>query len=145
MQRHEPSLDVACSQSASVTYSVVCESPNGTSSSKHLADAVRVAEIKEIIDRRNLRRQVFGLGFSDGPAWDILLELYLAHEQGQQLSLTCLGLSTNVPETTSLRWLRRLAQDALATVHTDARDGRRKLVRLTPEASLKMSAYFRKL
>jgi hypothetical protein len=68
------------------------------------------------------------------PAWDMLLDIFIARERGTDLSVsdTCLG--SGVPTTTALRWIAVLETRGLITKVRDSHDGRRFFVRLTPQA-----------
>ncbi|WP_338468517.1 winged helix DNA-binding protein [Novosphingobium sp. ZN18A2] len=65
------------------------------------------------------------------PAWDILLDLFIAAQQGAQVQVSSVCLDANVPSTTLLRWLARLEREELITRAADDRDGRRRFVMLT--------------
>lgn len=100
---------------------------------------------KELIAQRQMRRRLFGDALFEGPAWDLLLDLYVAHEEGTAISLTCAGLVGGVPATTALRWIRRLADDGCITRSSDLNDGRRTLIELTPEMRSKVRHYLSSL
>lgn len=85
--------------------------------------------------RREQRRQVFGnLGILNDPAWDILLELYVAHATGNQLYASAVGAEAGIPQSTALRWLTVLEKEGLLRRRFDVFDKRRQWVGLTPLA-----------
>jgi hypothetical protein len=66
------------------------------------------------------------------PAWDILLDLYIAAGEGKPVSVSSACIGSAAPATTGLRWLGVLADEGLVVRENDAEDHRRVLVRLTP-------------
>ncbi len=65
------------------------------------------------------------------PGWDILLDLFIAAQQGERLQVSAVCLDAGVPSTTMLRWLARLEAEGLICRNADDRDGRRRFVDLT--------------
>jgi MarR family transcriptional regulator, temperature-dependent positive regulator of motility len=74
------------------------------------------------------------------PAWDILLDLVIAHVDHVSVSVGSACVAASVPMTTALRYLDRLQQAGLI-VEQRGHDRRRRYVRLS-EAGL---AFMRKL
>lgn len=65
------------------------------------------------------------------PAWDILLDLYIAHSEDKYISVTSASLAAGVPLTTALRWVWHLEQLHLISRQIDPSDRRRSFVSLT--------------
>lgn len=76
------------------------------------------------------------------PAWDILLDLYIAQAQGHEVSVSSACIGSAAPPTTGLRWLGVLQEEGLVERIKDPNDQRRILVRLTPLGREKMDSYF---
>lgn len=76
------------------------------------------------------------------PAWDILLDLYIAEKRNQSVSVTSACIAAAVPLTTALRWVRQLERDGLVERRDDESDARRRYVRLTEAGYERMTAYF---
>ncbi len=73
-----------------------------------------------------------GLGGLFGePAWDILLDVYIAQKSRREIQVSSVCIEAGVPSTTILRWLTRLEQEGLIYRAADNVDGRRRYVRLT--------------
>jgi DNA-binding MarR family transcriptional regulator len=68
--------------------------------------------------------------FSD-PAWDILLELYIAEWEQRRLSITALSDRSGVAGTTVLRWLELFEREGLISKRCDPLDRRRVYVSLS--------------
>jgi hypothetical protein len=76
------------------------------------------------------------------PAWDILLDLYIAAGEGKPVSVSSACIGSAAPATTGLRWLGVLADEGLVVREADAEDHRRVLVRLTPAGQTAMDRFF---
>lgn len=68
--------------------------------------------IRKILKRRVVRGKFFD-SFSEDlfrdPAWDMLLDLTLAHTECRRVSVTSLCIASGVPPTTALRWIRAVS------------------------------------
>jgi hypothetical protein len=95
-----------------------------------LADTAR-----RIYAARRLRDRFFAAGLFADPAWDMLLGLYIAADEGRDMSISSACASAAVPPTTGLRWLLRLEQERLVRRRPSSRDRRRVLVQLTEDAA----------
>ncbi len=92
--------------------------------------------------RRN-RAAIFGNPELFGePAWDILLDLHIAHAEGKPVSVSSACIGSAAPPTTGLRWLGVLAEEGLVVRENDADDHRRVLVRLTRTGIKAMERFF---
>ncbi|WP_017663986.1 winged helix DNA-binding protein [Porphyrobacter sp. AAP82] len=76
------------------------------------------------------------------PAWDILLDLYIAAGEGKPVSVSSACIGSAAPATTGLRWLGVLAEEGLVVREADAENHRRVLVRLTPSGQAAMDRFF---
>jgi hypothetical protein len=92
---------------------------------------------------RRKRAAIFGNPDLFGePAWDILLDLYIAAGEGKPVSVSSACIGSAAPATTGLRWLGVLADEGLVVREADAEDHRRVLVRLTPSGQAAMDRFF---
>lgn len=92
---------------------------------------------------RRRRAAIFGNPELFGePAWDILLDLYIAHAEGKPVSVSSACIGSAAPPTTGLRWLGVLADEGLVVRENDADDNRRVLVRLTRTGITAMEHFF---
>lgn len=76
------------------------------------------------------------------PAWDILLDLYIAHVLAKDVSVSSACIGSVAPPTTGLRWLGVLADHGLLKREHDPDDQRRVLVRLTERGLEAIDRYF---
>lgn len=104
---------------------------------KHLALARKTYAL------RRKRVVIFGSPDLFGePAWDILLDLFIAAGEGKSVSVSSACIGSAAPATTGLRWLGILADEGLIVRENDPEDNRRVLVRLTPAGHAAMARFF---
>jgi len=98
---------------------------------------------REMYASRRSRDGIFGNPELFGePAWDILLDLYVADVGGKPVSVSSACIGSAAPPTTGLRWLGVLAEQGLVLREHDPEDQRRVLVRLTDRGLAAMDEYF---
>ncbi|MFN4019092.1 MAG: MarR family winged helix-turn-helix transcriptional regulator [Erythrobacter sp.] len=102
-----------------------------------------LALARQVYALRRKRAAIFGNPELFGePAWDILLDLYIAHAQAKSVSVSSACIGSAAPATTGLRWLGVLAEEGLVVRENDPEDNRRVLVRLTPKGIAAMERFF---
>jgi DNA-binding MarR family transcriptional regulator len=94
--------------------------------------------VQEILRSRRRRENLFGCDLFGEPAWDILLELFLAELVQRNVSVSDACYASAVPHTTALRWVGKLEQDGWVKRISDPHDGRRSWLQLTDQSSDKM-------
>ncbi len=94
-----------------------------------------------IYGNRRRRAKWFGPDLFGEPAWDILLDLFIATETGKQISVTSACIGAAVPLTTALRWLAMLETRCLIVRENDDKDARRSYVRLSDLGRELMTQY----
>jgi hypothetical protein len=75
------------------------------------------------------------------PAWDMLLDLFIAKVRGKQMRTQSLCLASEVPETTALRWIGVLERNGLVARRLAEHDHRLRLIALTPKGYRVMRQY----
>lgn len=78
------------------------------------------------------------------PAWDILLDLFIAADAGRLISISSACIASAVPASTALRTISALEARGLILVDPDPADGRRKFLRLSPIAHTQITAFLLK-
>jgi len=96
---------------------------------------------REYADRRR-RTKFFDAELFGEPAWDILVDLFIATKINKQVSVTSACIGAQVPATTALRWITVLESQGLLTRENDPNDARRAFLRLTSAAYNKLVDYF---
>jgi hypothetical protein len=86
---------------------------------------------RSIIIRRDRRRRFPGIVFED-PNWEMMLDLFIAMEEGRRVSVTSLTIAAQVSSSTGLRCIRRMVQDGHMQRVDDSSDARRSFLLLSP-------------
>jgi len=98
--------------------------------------------LRRVIKARALRSRMFDASLFSDPAWDMLLDLMLAHLSGKKVYVTSLCIAAGVPIATAFRRIEDLATKGLVTKTRDSKDTRRVFVELTEAGTQKMAGYF---
>lgn len=98
-------------------------------------------EVRAEIARRYLKLRADRAAIANGyllsdPAWDILLDLFVAHISGRQISVSSACIASRRPQTTSLRYIDRMLQQGLLRRDKDPRDHRRVHLHITEKAKV---------
>jgi hypothetical protein len=110
------------------------------------ADFPRLHSVAHHIYRQRRRRsEIFPSELFGEPAWDILLDLFVAAKRGEKVSVTSACIGATVPSTTALRWITLLEDERLLVREKDESDARRVFVRLTAGGYRKMVEYLGKM
>lgn len=115
--------------------------PAAPANASALASSEALEVVREILRYRRRRERVFGNDLFGEPAWDILLELYLAQLTYKKMSISDACLASAVPATTALRWISTLEKKGLIMRQNDPMDRRRVWLCLTPQGSSAMQNY----
>lgn len=117
------------------------QSGSAANSDDRRATYVQLA--REAYAIRRMRSSIFDNEEIFGePAWDILLDLYIADYENKPVSVSSACIGSASPPTTGLRWLGVLAEQGLISRDQDPDDQRRILVHLTEHATHCMDRYF---
>jgi len=130
------------SEPRSPTSAMVSDRTTGYRASSGDTAPVTAAELRQIIRTRRMRSQYFGNELFEDPAWDMLLDLYAAHLENTQVSVSSLCIAAAVAPTTALRWIARMSDAGLFERHPDPFDRRRAYMALSAKARDGMAAYF---
>jgi hypothetical protein len=97
--------------------------------------------LQRLVRMRTLRDSHFPRDLFCDPAWDMVLDLTLAHLGSKQISVSSLCVASGVPATTALRRIDDLVDCGLAKRLKDPSDGRRVFVALTDEGLKRVIAF----
>ncbi|CAN5497430.1 hypothetical protein BH10PSE12_BH10PSE12_08000 [soil metagenome] len=92
----------------------------------------RLAICRLLIAERTLVGAHFGFDATPSPTWDVLLDLYLAHQEGRTIYLWSLCVAANIPMSSAHRKITELVDKGWLCRSADQGDGRRVTVGLTP-------------
>jgi hypothetical protein len=109
-----------------------------------LRDDIRLLNVaREAYRDRRLRAKAFEDPSLFGePAWDLLLDLFIAALEGKRVPVTSACIGAAVPTTTALRWIGLLEAQGLISRENDSSDARRIFVKLSDDARQSMADYF---
>lgn len=106
-------------------------------------DARRRADlVRRSIRARRLRERYFDSRLFADPAWDILLDLYAAHLEERDVSVSSLCIAAATPPTTALRWIGSMTDAGILTRRPDPQDKRRHIISLSDGALHAIDKYF---
>jgi len=105
-------------------------------------DAMDAQTLREMIKLRRMRERFFPPDLFADPAWDILLDLKAAGQEGQHVSVSSLCIAAAVPPTTALRWITAMTESGMLVRRQDPADARRVFIELSDETSAKLDDYF---
>lgn len=121
----------------------------------HLGDYTQLSQLEmgQIVDlaralyrSRRMRPRIFNDDTLFGePAWDILLDLFIAEADKKPLSVTSACIGASVPTSTALRWLVILEERGFLRRENDKADARRVFLHLTTDGHARMMTYFTQL
>ena len=105
-------------------------------------DSGRAKLVRRLIRKRRQRDQFFPSDLFADPAWDMMLDLYAAHYERREISVSSLCIAAAVPATTALRWIKTMVDDGRFVRIADPADGRRIIVRLADDTRCRLDEYF---
>lgn len=112
----------------------------GVTAASDTAEADCIAFLESQFRIRRLRaRHLVGISLGE-PAWDILLDLAVAHYWRRETSVTSLCIAADVPSTTALRWISGMTKEGLIVRRPCLRDGRRSFLAIAPDTYQAMLA-----
>ena len=100
-----------------------------------------LAEAQRLSAARKARDRVFGRDLFPNPAWNILIELFIAGEEGRNVTIKSACVAAGVPQSTALRHIAHLIEVRLATRAQHPSDARSAYLRLTDRGRSKMVAF----
>lgn len=86
------------------------------------------------LEMRRQRRAYMPHELFGEPAWDMLLDLFIADRESKSISISSACIASGGSATTALRWLTRLEAMSYVERVSDTSDRRRMFVRITPGA-----------
>lgn len=92
--------------------------------------------IMSVLLLRRARHDLLACNLFSDPAWDILLELFGAQLGHRNMTAADLAKATELPASTTFRWIAALEQRGLVRLATSGNKGR--AVELTAEGALRM-------
>lgn len=108
-----------------------------------LTDISPLARAKLHYKSRRKRDLIFGSKDLFGePAWDMIVDLFIASEEGIRVSVSSLCIASAGPMTTALRWISILENDGIIFRVADENDARRVFLFLSDDAKDRVRSHF---
>lgn len=111
------------------------EAPDGSA-----AEVIALAR-RAVAARRQRNRHFDPVLFSN-PAWDMLLNLFVAEADGRPMTVLDGCTVSAMPQSVTLRWLGYLKQEKMVVEFNEPRQSRQTLLRLSPQTRDTIAAYF---
>jgi hypothetical protein len=102
------------------------------------AEAVAVA--KALIALQSGRRALALPSLFADPAWDMLLDLFVARAEGRPVAVSSLCIASGVPASTAHRWIQALVDHDAVRRRADPVDRRRVFIEITEPAFAAMAS-----
>lgn len=102
-----------------------------------------VETARRVLRARRLRERLLRADLFADPAWDMLLDLFVAEADGREVCVSSLCIAAAVPATTALRWIDTLESRGLIARRPDPYDKRRIMIDLRSEARQMIGASLR--
>jgi DNA-binding MarR family transcriptional regulator len=96
---------------------------------------------QRLLHQRQARKQFLSASLFHEPAWELLLCLYVAHDQRTPLNVKHLVSLIDAPTTTSQRWIDQLVHMKLVNRVVDPVDRRRLEISLSEAGASAMGRY----
>lgn len=97
------------------------------------------------LQARRQRGRYFPESFFRDPAWDLLLDLYIAEAEDHPVRVTSACRAAAQSTTTGLRWVNILEEAGLVLRIPDSVDGRAAFLRLTDDGWARMETYIQEM
>lgn len=104
-------------------------------------DALARAEADRLYGERRRRDSLFPDGLFGEPAWDLMLALFMARENGRPMILCKAYRAAEVTDTTGRRLLDRMEEAGLITRRRAPRSRKMRVVELTDTATERLIDY----
>lgn len=96
---------------------------------------------RHILAGRKQRDRYFDPMLFSNPAWDILLNLFVADSEGRPVTLLDSCLISTIPQGVALRWLGYLKQEEMVLERSDPENPGQTLIRLSEQTRRAITAY----
>lgn len=116
----------------------------------HVSDKAPPAEVHDGIlhaarqawKARRERQRIFGHSIAPDPAWDTLLDLFIARIEGRQVTVSSVSAAIGSSQATVLRWLAQLVEAKLVSSAPNPSNQADRHLMLTDQGLNLMCDYF---
>lgn len=107
------------------------------------AQSIESGLAQRLLSQRRQREGLLGRELASEPAWTMLLNLFVAYEQGRPLEVMKLCAESGAPRATALRWFSTLAAEDHIVWRSRTKDPYRGRVNLAPQTADRLRELFR--
>jgi predicted dienelactone hydrolase len=101
-----------------------------------------LAAARQVQEDRRRRAALFGQGLFVEPAWDLLVELFVAGLEARPVSVSSACIGSFAPSSTALRHIAHLEQLGFVAKKPHPSDSRSKYIELTEAGAARMTQFF---
>lgn len=106
-----------------------------------LPAAQMLAVARRLTMARQVRDRVFGRDMFHNPSWNILLDLFIAGEEGRSVTIKSACVAGGVPQSTALRYIAHLIETCYIARTQHPSDARSAHLRLTERGRSRMAEF----
>jgi hypothetical protein len=107
--------------------------------------AVLLETARGVYESRRTRDRIFGNSLFADPAWDILLDLYIARREDRKVTITSACMAASAPTSTATRHIAHLMQKGLVLRVPHPADARSSHLELSAAGDRKLTQLFREM
>ena len=106
-----------------------------------ISEQMLVTQARDLLAQRKMRRRFLPAELFHEPAWDMLIALFIAHNDTRPTNVKALVAMADAPVTTSQRWIEHLHKLKLIDRVNDPADRRRIEISLSHSGYEAITAY----
>jgi len=106
-----------------------------------ISEQMLVTQARDLLAQRKMRRRFLPAELFHEPAWDMLIALFIAHNDTRPTNVKALVAMADAPVTTSQRWIEHLHKLKLIDRVNDPADRRRIEISLSHSGHEAITAY----
>jgi DNA-binding MarR family transcriptional regulator len=110
-----------------------------------LAGTTLAAMAERLYQERRRRDDYFPSGLFGEPAWDLILALFIAREEGRRLTIAEAYEAAAVKPAAGRRLIARLERTGMVARSSGQEDRRKRFVQLTPNAADRLRDYLTRM
>lgn len=108
-------------------------------------DQLVLEAARQLYHSRRVRDRVFGTDLFADPAWDILLDLFIAQREDRKVTISSACAAASAPTSTAARHIAHLVQKRLVVRVSREEDARSSYLELSAAADRKLTQLFREM
>lgn len=116
---------------------------SGITPKANAPQSIETGVAKRLLAQRRQREALLGRELAGEPAWTMLLNLFVAYEQGRPLEVMKLCAEAGAPPATALRWFSSFAAEGHIVWRSRTKDPYRARVSLAPSMADRLRELFR--